>query len=383
MARRVSRSTVRGVAACLVAGCLLLGTGCTASGRSLVSSPTPSGTAAIDEDVTLTLEEHDPHHGLRAVLVLEHGVTAYERYIESSAEDYWDIRSVGKSFTGTLIGIAIDAGLIRGPDATLGELLPRWADYLTPETSSIPLSAVLTHTANFLQEGTGPGWVWSAPDVVGAILTQRAGAGPGDGLFLYSSAGSHLLAAILVEASGMPVLEFARQHLFDPLGIPSTPALEQTAPFPAEDDVAQTQAYDDAEFAWPKDAQGVHMGHGLLRLRPSDLARLGQLYLDRGRWEGAQVVSEHWIDQARAPQVEVPDRRGYTDHYGFQWWVSAADGFSAAIGLGGTVIVMDAALDVVVVVASEIRAGQAPEEAMIAGNSLALATTILDEFRAT
>ena len=169
--------------------------------------------------VDVQLAERDPHDGVRAVLVLEDGDLIYDRYIDSGPDDYWDIRSVTKSFTATLVGIAIDRGLISDVDATLGELLPRWSTQLTAETSTIPLRAVLTHTANFVPENqTGSSGVFMSADPVGEILATRARTGPGDGYFNYSGAGSHVLAAIVSEAGGMPLLEFARQYLLDPLG---------------------------------------------------------------------------------------------------------------------------------------------------------------------
>ena len=213
---------------------LAMASGCTAEPTPI---PTPTGAAAVNGHVEETLDEHDPHHGLRAVLVLEHGESVYERYVESDAEDYWDVRSVTKSVVGTLVGIAIDRGLIHDVSATLGELLPRWAEQLTPETSAIPLSAVLTHTAGFadVYEAYAAG-VWSSPDTIGAILTDRARRGAGDGAFGYSNAGSHILSAVVAEASGMPLLEFARQNLFDPLGIISLPAFEPIVPVAPEEE---------------------------------------------------------------------------------------------------------------------------------------------------
>lgn len=365
---------------------LAMASGCTA-GPTLTPTPTPTPTltAALDEVVEAQLAERDPHDGVRAVLVLEDGDLIYDRYIGSGPDDYWDIRSVTKSFTATLVGIAIDQGLISDVDATLGELLPRWSAQLTAETSAIPLRAVLTHTANFVPENqTDASGVFMSADPVGEILATRARMGPGDGYFNYSGAGSHVLAAIVSEAAGMPVLAFARQYLLDPLGIVTRPALEPTIPFPStpEEYELQAKAYHEAEFAWPVDVTGIHLGSGLMKLRPSDLAKLGQLYLDRGQWNGTQLVSESWVEQATMPQVEVPARRGHTDHYGFQWWVSSADHFFSAIGIGGTVVVVDPSRKLVVVVASEIGLDQSPIEAMLPGNARDLAKAILNEFEA-
>ncbi|WP_243077305.1 serine hydrolase [Microbacterium sp. SS28] len=371
--RRPTRSARR---TRIIPAILLLVVAVSACTADPAPDPSPTPTTGIDRSVEITLEEHDPHHALRAVLVHEHGEPVYERYVESGPDDYWDIRSVTKSIVATLVGVAVDRGLIRDVDATLGELLPRWADDLTAETSAIPLSAVLTHTANF----TGVTDVWSTPDPVGAILANRALLGPGDGSFFYSAAGSHILAAVVAEASGMPVLEFARQNLFDPLGIPSEPALEPPIFVPPEEEEALFRAYEDADFAWPVDVQGVHLGSARIKLRPSDLARIGQLYLDGGRWEGVQVVSESWIAQATAAHVQT---EWTIEDYGFQWWVDVEGGYACAMGMGGTIVIVHPERDAVVVVASEIAAGdQRGDGAMAPGNAIALAEAILDELGA-
>ncbi|MET0885686.1 MAG: serine hydrolase, partial [Mycetocola sp.] len=312
------------------------------------------------EAVDLTLQQQDPPGALRAVLVVAYGEPVYERYVESDSEDYWDVRSVTKGVICTLVGIAIDRGLIRDVRATLGELLPRWADHLTPETSAIPLSAVLTHTANFITDSRESAVVWTAPDPIAAILADRATRGAGDGDFRYSDAGSHVLAAVVAEASGMPVLEFALENLFDRLGIVSRPAFEPIVlPLPPEEEEALLHAYDDADFAWPQDQQAVHYGHAFLRLRAPDLARLGQLYLDRGRWDGEQLVSETWIASATTALVTTA-HRAPIGHYGYQWWVADREGYFCALGNGGTAIFVDPEHEVVAVVASQIDANQEP-----------------------
>jgi CubicO group peptidase (beta-lactamase class C family) len=336
--------------------------------------------AAIGEDVDIALETLDRWQRLRAVLVFHDGEPLFERYIASTPDDYWDVRSVAQSVTSTLVGIAIDEGLIRGVDATLGELLTRWSGVLTPETSAITLHSVLTHTADFAAENDpGEAKLRAAPDPVAAFLVDRAARGAGDGSFHYSDGGSHILAAILREASGTSVLEFARRHLFDPLGVVSEPALEVTPP-PAGDqlDPALT-AFDEADFAWLVDGGGVHAGGFGLKLRPADLARLGQLYLDRGEWEREPLVSEAWIAQATQPQVTTG--ADITGAYGYQWWTEPNDGYFCALGRGGTAIVVSPQRDVVVVVASEIHHAEAREyKTMTTASGLLLAELILNEF---
>ena len=120
---------------------------------------------------------------------------------------------------------------------------------------------------------------FSEPHRVARILADGPVQPPDQG-FLYSSAGSHLLSAILRQAVGRSVLDYARQKLFAPLGIDTVPAAEPVA---APENLP---AYEKAGFAWPVDPQGVHDGGGGQKLTARDLAKLGQLWLDAGRWRG-------------------------------------------------------------------------------------------------
>ena len=281
------------------------------------------------------------------------GEPVLKRYMGGAGpEDYWEVRSVTKSVVSVLIGIAIDQGDIEGVDQTLGELLPDYADVMTPEVAAITLRQVLTHTAGFSESWDLTGLrYWESDDAVRAILADRAAAGPIDGSFAYSDAGSHLLSAVLTRATGQSVLEFARANLFDPLGIPSEPAFEPVFVADVADEAFWTAFYD-ADFAWMMDPQGNHGGGAGLKLRPQDLARIGQLYLDGGRWNGEQVISASWVQASTSAQVDAYED---LDSYGYLWWVTelVRDPAYLASGLGGQIIAVAPDRDLVVVVASD------------------------------
>jgi len=117
-------------------------------------------------------------------------------------------------------------------------------------------------------------------------------------------------------------------------------------------DPADVATYNEAGFAWPVDPQGHHEGAGALKLRPQDLAALGLLYLDGGRWEGVQMVPESWIEEATSAHVE---QTGLGFGYGYMWLTTEADGDPAyfARGYGGQLIEVVPDRDLVVVVATE------------------------------
>lgn len=111
--------------------------------------------------------------------------------------------------------------------------------------------------------------------------------------------GAHLLSPILVQATGRTVLAYARAELFDPLAIPTRPGLEPRL------DPAHLSEYQRARFAWPVDPQGYNTGAAWIKLRPRDMAALGQLYLQHGRWNGRQLVPANWVRQATNAQADA------------------------------------------------------------------------------
>lgn len=300
----------------------------------------------VDREVAAALEARFATPGyrqLRSVLVLADGRTVLERYYQGEQSDYHHVWSVTKSVMSTLIGIAIAQGKLQGVEQTLVELLPAYASDMSPAVAGTTLEQVLTMTGGF---GADPGELPRVvSDWVGEILSEPLSA-PG-GRFHYANGGSHLLSAILVQATGMSTLDYARQVLFDPLGIPSTPAYEPTAT--GEDWESFDESFEAADFAWAVDPPGVHTGMWGLRLRAQDLARIGLMYLGNGQWQGRQVVPEGWVREATSAQVDTGG--GYTTSYGYQWWVTTADGAPAyaALGTAGQVLAVVPDRDLVVV----------------------------------
>jgi CubicO group peptidase (beta-lactamase class C family) len=289
---------------------------------------------------------------VRAILVSVAGRPVVERYYHSSAATTGNVFSVTKSVMSMLIGIAIDERKLGGVDQTLVELLPAYAATMPSAVKAVTLRQVLTMTAGLPPDPPGdlPAFVTSG-DWMAAILRKGTQQPAGQG-FAYSSAGSHLLSAILRQATGRSTLDYARAKLFTPLGIRTVPAAEPVAR--AENRLA----YDRARFAWPTDPQGNHVGFSFLKLTARDMARLGQLWLNQGRWAGRQLVSAGWVTESTTAHV---DTHSTPEQYGYQWWVTTADGHRAyaAIGYGGQLIEVVPDLDLVAVVASTDAPGAA------------------------
>jgi CubicO group peptidase (beta-lactamase class C family) len=308
--------------------------------------------AALDE--FMAADFAGTYDAVRAVRVVVGDQTVVDATYDDSEGESAEVASVTKSVMSLLIGIAIDQGTIPGVDATLAQLLPDRRDEMAPGVGEVTLAQVLTMTGGLLQDERDASSPFTrAGDWVKAILAEELERPPGEA-FAYAGAGSHLLSAILVEATGQTVLAYAREHLFDPLGIDTTPAAEPELVATAEN----FALYERADFAWPTDPQGLHAGHAALKLSVDDMTAIGQLMLDEGEWDGRQVVPDDWVAVATRAHVDNTNssKNVISPGYGYQWWVtSAADhpGFAAA-GYGGQLIEVVPDLDLVVVTSSHI-----------------------------
>ena len=345
--------------------CLLL-LACTGDPAPERAPPFPdrediAATIAERADVIFNMDQ------VRAIVAATDDRIVFEQYYGADENDYWDVYSITKSVISTLVGIALDEGRIDSLDDTLAELLPGYADDMPPAVAGATLHQLLTMTAGFPagQEAAGPAFT-QAEDWVHEILATPASS-PG-GPFLYSNGTSHLLAAILEEATGSSALEFARSRLFGPLGIDTRPAMRGIVT-PTEN----LAAHEKAGFAWPVDPQGVNTGWWGLKLQPRDMVKLGQLFLADGLWEGQQVVPADWVDQATTQHVDVDDKYGY----GYQWWTGTADESVAfqAIGYGGQLIEVVPDRHLVVVTTTEAHLDDATRH----GIDPDLLLTILDD----
>ena len=284
----------------------------------------------------------------RSLLVTIGGQTLMERHdAGSTAASTFNVQSVGKSILATLVGVAVGEGRLR-LDATLGELLPAYRALMSPGLRAVTLRQLLSMSSGlpftFYPQVFGPD-VPHDVDWVRTILTT--GQQQPAGRFEYSNGGTHLIAAALQGAVG-PLLDYARRTLFDPLGIDTTPAA---------DGVARPEnipAYDAARFSWPTDPQGIHLGSGGQKLTATDLAKLGQLWLAGGRWNGRQLVPVDYLTHATTRQIPVGPVRGTDYGYGYGFWTSTPGGHRAfsAHGGGGQLVQVVPALDLVVVIQS-------------------------------
>ena len=260
--------------------------------------------------------------------------------------------SVTKSVVSILIGIAIADGLIAGVDQPLAELLPDHRQAMSAETADVTLRQLMTMSGGFddylhvsqWREAAEPGG-----DFVDLLLA-RPQYPPGKA-FWYSDPSAHLVAAVLAAAldradGNRPrtVLDYAREKLFDPLGISTDPAFTRPVPDLFAPEFAT------AGFGWATDPNGIQLGMFGLRLTAPDMLRIGELYRRDGVWNGQQIVPADWIRQSTAPST-------LSKEYGMLWWIlgeSEGPGY-AAFGRGGQQIVVLPESRAVIVYLSDLQ----------------------------
>lgn len=264
-----------------------------------------------------------------SVLVARHGLIVYEAYFNGYlAEQRDNIRSVTKSVTSALVGIALARGDLSGLDVTLADAFPEYfVDRANAEKRNITLRQLLR-----MRSGLAWGeanWqviaLWeSGLDQMRRLIKLPLAHLPGE-VFHYSTADAHLAGGILTRSLGQSLLEYANAHLFGPLGIVGA--------------------------EWPVDATGFNVGGATLRLTPREMLKFGCLYLQHGIWHGQRVIPAEWIALTTAPQDEQI-------HYGYQWWRGEHPFFGGydafiALGYGGDMIFVDPAYDLVIVIKAE------------------------------
>ena len=227
-----------------------------------------------------------------STLVIKDGKIINEYYKEGYSQDsVYQIRSCSKSITSTLVGIAIDKGYIENVDVPISNYFPEILDKNSERWKQITIKDLLTNTSGI--QAVDNDWrEWRASENwIDYILNNPVTSNPGT-TFSYSTGNTHLLSAIMQKATGMKLDEFGKKYLFEPMGIKSVECGE--------------------------DEQGISDGGNGYSLNAHDMAKFAMLYLNNGVWEGEQIVSLSWINEATTLKF---NRSSGTADYGYQWWV--------------------------------------------------------------
>ena len=300
---------------------------------------------------------------VRAVLVNVDGNTKIAHYRHGFTEDnYGHVFSVTKSVVSILIGIAIADGLIADIDQPLGALLPKHRKAMTGDTAKVTLRHLMTMSGGFNNQFPG-GFVWEeyakpGRSFVNVLLERRQDFEPGT-VFWYSDVSAHLVAAVLAAAleradgdRPRTVLDYAREKLFDPLGIPTRPTFSQALPDPF-----LTTEFITAGFGWGADPNGIQLGGFGLRLTAPDMMKIGEFYRRDGVWNSQRIVPSDWIRQCTKPSTFETKIGDPDDDYGLLWWIIGQPKQAGyyATGFGGQRIVVLPKWRAVIVYMSDVQ----------------------------
>jgi CubicO group peptidase (beta-lactamase class C family) len=282
-----------------------------------------------------------------SVLIARHGKLVYERYFDGDASTLRDTRSATKTITGVLVGIAIDQHKLTGVDARVLDLLPerrRRMQNADPRKDKITVEDFLTMSSplecddwNDASRGNEER-MYLVEDWAQFILDlpvrgrMRVGENieppPFGRYFSYCTGGVFTLSEVLQKATGQRTDRFAAENLFEPLGI--------------------------EKADWVFSPMDVPQTGGGLRLASRDLLKIAQLYLDGGRWQSKQIVSESWVKASTSPHAQIDD----STNYGYLWWLKAFQSGGKSYpaffmsGNGGNKVVAIPSLDMAVVITS-------------------------------
>ncbi|MDI1285709.1 MAG: serine hydrolase [Reyranella sp.] len=297
-----------------------------------------------------------PTANIHAVVVARHGKLVAEHYLSGRDVRFageglglvhftpttkHDVRSISKSVTSLLVGIALGDGKFPPLDSAVIDSFPEYASLRTPENARITFRDLLT---------MAPGWKWNesadwlsvdnterpmfeADDPYRYIWERPVVVTPGT-LFNYSGGATTLLGGVVARTTGRRIDDYAREKLFGPLSI--------------------------TDFEWLDFAKAKEIAaFGGLRLRPRDLAKIGQLMVSGGMWNGQRVLPEGWVAESTKPRLNTEGLL----FYGYQWWLgrSLYRGRSVdwigGVGLGGQRLFVLPKLDLVVAINSAHYSG--------------------------
>jgi len=291
----------------VLATVLLLGRAVMAGAPLPRSTPEAQGMGA--QDILALVQAADQTiHTMHSFMIVRHGQVVAEGWWKPEAADKPHVMwSVSKSFTSTAVGMAIAEGKLHLDDPVL-KFFPDQAPAQPSENLKAMrvrdlLSMSCGHENEIKFGLTGP-----ATPTVQAFLAHEVPHKPGT-FFKYNTPGTYMLSAIVTKVTGQTVFDYLKTRLFEPLGI------------------------DDAQ--WDASTEGYSLGGYGLHICTEDLAKFGQLYLQKGNWQGKQLLPSDWIAQATSQQIDntpkdhPENRPDWRQGYGYQFWVCQHHAFRA------------------------------------------------------
>jgi CubicO group peptidase (beta-lactamase class C family) len=270
---------------------------------------------------------------MHSLMILRHGKVVTEGWWYPYRPKHRHImHSVSKTFTSTAIGFAVDEKRLTVDDAVISFFPGELPAEVSPYLSELKVRHLLTMSAG---QSPAPSFALADGDWVKLFLATPIVHRPGT-VFEYSSYASHMLSAIIRKVTGQTLADYLRPRLFEPLDI--------------------------TDIQWETDALGNTMGGWGLRIQTEDMAKLGQFYLQQGRWQGRQLLSKEWIREASSLHIYQRDNLtldeelhdNWAQGYGYQIW-RCTDNAYRADGADGQFIIVMPEQDAIVVITENTR----------------------------
>jgi CubicO group peptidase (beta-lactamase class C family) len=265
--------------------------------------------AFIDDIEASNLELH-------SMMLLRHGQVVTEGWWKPyGAENPHMLFSLTKSFTSSAVGFAVAEGKLTIDDPVISFFPEDAPAKPSKNLAAMRVRHLLTMSTGHHEDSTERTGSRADGNWVKGFFSMPVKHEPGS-LFIYNSGASHILSAIVQRVVGMPILEYLKPRLFEPLGIEN--------------------------MAWQTDPRGINTGGWGLSIKTEDIARFGQMYLQKGQWNGQQILPAEWVEMATSKQVsnESGSTTDWQQGYGFQFWRCQNNAFRGDGAFGQYCIVM-------------------------------------------
>ena len=234
---------------------------------------------------------------VNSIVIVRNGKTVLDAHFYPNRKEYiHDVASVTKTITSAIVGIAIDKGFIKNENQKVSEFFPEFKNnFDTDWKKALTIKDLLTMSSGICTNfGDGENQLDEmrlVDNSVEYILNKKLVSKPGT-QFAYCSIATQLLSIIITKTTGSKMEVFGKEHLLDPLGI--------------------------TNYIFTEDKSGFTNGWGDSYWLTSDLAKIGQLYLNRGKWYGKEIISEKWIEISTKEQISLGNG---AESYGYKWWI--------------------------------------------------------------
>ena len=272
-----------------------------------------------------------PGTDIHSMIVMRHGKVVGEFYPAPFAAEYQHTQySSSKTLVSMAVGIAIDQNRLRLTD----RVATFFPEYL-PDSISTNLANMTVEDLLTMQSGIKPDWAMRSKGVewIKTFLAKPVANTPGE-VFAYDSMVTYMISAIVQKVTGMKTLDFLKKYLFDHMNI--------------------------SVVNWEESPEGVNTGGWGLHIQSESLAKVGQMWLDGGVWNGKQLISKEWIEQMSSKHANGGDYG-----YGYQTWMCAYPGAVRADGALGQYVIVVPEKDVVIVLTEASFTNGKPQRGLI------------------